>query len=164
MFNDTPMPYWLYCKEFWFKAQNLLSPRFLNIDEFGLYYLVHLADIIPTSNSSIYKELHSEVGGIYDYLTKGIQDFNQILSNDQIEVTDNCFALLHLMNVLVYGGYSGSDLDRADAKEELANYRIAFEDPAVQSSFYQFISDGKRAYVNLTRHDVRLQKLLEGII
>lgn len=164
MFNDTPMPYWLYCKEFWFKAQNLLSPRFLNIDEFGLYYLVHLADIIPTSNSSIYKELHSEVGGIYDYLTKGIQDFNQILSNDQIEVTDNCFALLHLMNVLVYGGYSGSDLDRADAKEELANYRRAFEDPAVQSSFYQFISDGKRAYINLTRHDVRLQKLLEGII
>jgi len=72
--------------------------------------------------------------------------------------------LLHLMNVLVYGGYSGSDLDRADAKEELANYRRAFEEPAVQSSFYQFISDGKRAYINLTRHDVRLQKLLEGII
>lgn len=166
MINDHPMNTWMYNRDIWFQAQNLISPKFLNLDAFGLYYLMYLVDIVPTRpQSSLWKSIHSPIGGIKDYIAQGIQDFNTGLKNPLAEVTDHCYAVLHLLETQVNPGGFGAAIDKELAKERIQMYAHTFEDfPDKQTEFYSFMSDTNAAYNALVNGNTRFMDIMESIL
>lgn len=163
---NSPMNSWIYNREFWMQAQSLLSANFIHLENFGLYFLLYLADQVPQRPTSrILEEVISSVGGITDYLTKGVKDFTQALQNPAADITDNCYALIHLMEACVYDGGLGLAVDKDVARKRVNTFRSTFEiNSEIQSDLYSFLSDGKRAYVTLVNKDIRLVRLLEEIL
>ena len=166
LMNTAPMNAWIYNSDVWTMCSNVLSKNFLHIDTFGLYYLMYLTEFAESSPAStLYKELHSEVGGIYDYIQQGIQDLNVSLANPVTPISDNCYAIIHLLENLVYPGGIGPVVDKQEAAVRVGLLRNAFKnDNQLQGEFYTYMSTGKKAYVSLVQQDIRLRHLMENIL
>jgi hypothetical protein len=162
--NDVPMNAWIYNKDFWIKASNLLTTRFLDIQEFGLYYLLYLHDVVPNNRSPLYLNINSSVGGIRDYLTQGVKDLYTKLRNPSADMTDNCYAVLHFLQAGIDDGGFGLVVDREAAEDLLLTLRNVFEyNKTAQKSFDNLLL-GQSAFDHLTETDPRVQDVMEGIL
>ncbi|SBV38498.1 hypothetical protein BN7874_279 [Phage NCTB] len=166
MMNDHPMNTWLYCQQFWQQAQNLLTPQFLDIDEFGLFYLLYMIDDVPFSSSStLFENLYSPVGGIRDYVAQGIKDFNLAMNNEAADITDNCYAVVHLIESMAYPGGLGIAVDKELAKRRMHQINSAFEfDDDLKTKFYSFMSDTNKAFIALIDRDSRFSSIVKEIL
>lgn len=165
MINDHPMNSWIYCLDFWVRCPNLLSSNFLNIDEFGLYYILYLHDRVPANSSSIYRSLHSQIGGIKDYIAEGIQDFNRALNNPASSISDNCYAFVHLLEATVEPGGIGTVVDRDYARSRINYMSELFTSyPDLSTAFYGFMSDSNIAYRSLIDGNTSFNKVMERIL
>lgn len=164
MFNDQAMNTWIYCLEFWTRCPNLLTPSFINIDEFGLYYVLYLHERVPVNRSTIYQSLHSRIGGMQDYITRGIQDFNRALNNPASDISDNCYAVVHLLEALVEPGGIGIVVDRDYARDRINQMARVFEsNNDLASAFYGFLNSSS-AYNHLMDSSDSFARVMEKIL
>jgi hypothetical protein len=165
MIIDQPLKSWIYCLDFWLQASNLLSDLFLDIDSFGLYYIMFLHDKVPANKSSIYKSLHTSPGGIKDYVSKGIKDFNMSLNNNLSDISDNCYAVVHLLEATVEPGGIGNVIDREFARQRIDYLSKVFTDNTdIQTAFYGWFSDSNKAYNALMEGDSGFNKVMQRLI
>lgn len=163
MVNEVPLNRWVYCLEFWTRCSNLLTSRFLNVEEFGLYYILYLHERVPASRTDIYTSLHQNVGGLRDFITKGIQDFNKAISNPLAPVSDNCYAVVHLLEALVEPGGLGISVDKDFARERVNYLAQVLENKDLASAFYGFMNSSS-VYESLLDRDVSFSRVMEKIL